>query len=282
MELSHLSKKEEDGDAIIQMWKYVFSFTELAAIKCVIELKIADIIECHGSPMTLSQLSSTLNCASPSLLYRILRFLVHREIFKEETTAENLIGYAQTPLSRLLITNKEHHNMSPLLLLETSPIMLEAWHNLSGYIKNSDNVPFEIAHGKDLWSYAAENPKHNLLVNEAMACSAQVITKAMLEGCGDIIFNGVETLVDVGGGNGTTLSILVKACPWIRGINFDLPHVVSTSSQFTDVEHVAGNMFNFVPKADVAFLKVGIFVFVFVSVLNLVSVEVSIMLHFYS
>lgn len=255
MEVKHKessSKKEEDGEAIIQMWKYVYSFTEMAAIKCAIDLNIADIIESYGSPMTLSRLSSALNCSS-SLLYRILRFLVHRGIFKQETIAENQIAYLQTPLSRLLATNVEN-SMAPLLLLERSPIMLSAWPNLSAHLKNSDILPFEIAHGKDLWSYVEVNSEFSIMFNEAMACSAKMIGSAILEGCGEI-FDGVECLVDVGGGNGSTLSILVKACPWMEGINFDLPHVVCTSPQYENVQHVAGNMFDFVPKADVAFLK---------------------------
>ncbi|CAK9316032.1 unnamed protein product [Citrullus colocynthis] len=246
------SKKEEDRQAIIQMWRYIFRFTEMAAIKCAIDLKIADIIESYGSPMTLSHLSSTLNCSS-SLLYRILRFLIHRGIFKQETIAKNQIAYSQTPLSRLIATNVEN-SMAPLLLLETSPVMLAAWPHLSAHLKNSETLPFEIAHGKDLWSYAEANPEHNVLFNEAMACSAKMIGSAILEGCGDI-FDGVECLVDVGGGNGSTLSILVKACPWMKGINFDLPHVVCASPQYENVQHVTGNMFEFVPNADVAMLK---------------------------
>ena len=73
--------------------------------------------------------------------------------------------------------------------------------------------------------------------------------------CGEI-FDGVGCLVDVGGGNGTCLSILVKACPWIKGINFDLPHVVSVSKEYEGIQHVGGNMFDSVPKADAAFIMV--------------------------
>jgi len=67
-------------------------------------------------------------------------------------------------------------------------------------------------------------------------------------------------VVDVGGGDGTTLSMLVKAFPWIRGINYDLLHVVSNSSipSSDRIEHVGGDMFNSIPKADAVFLKVGL------------------------
>ncbi|CAK9316029.1 unnamed protein product, partial [Citrullus colocynthis] len=86
----------------------------------------------------------------------------------------------------------------------------------------------------------------------------------LLESCGDI-FNGVGSLVDVGGGNGSSLSILVKAFPWMKGINFDLSNVVSTLEEYNGVEHVCGNMFDYVPKADDAFFMV-VCLFVFMCV----------------
>ncbi|XP_038887211.1 acetylserotonin O-methyltransferase-like [Benincasa hispida] len=239
--------KKEEEEAKIQIYKYVFDFAEAAAIKCAIELKIADAVESHGRSITLSQISSALNC-SPPLLFRIMRFFVRR-IFKEETTARS---YSQTPLSHMLIT------VAPLLVLENSPTIVESWHNLSARLKNNDStsdlsVPFEVAHGKGIWSYAATNLEFNRMFNEGLGCNARVITlPTILESCGDI-FNGIGSLVDVGGGNGTTLSILVKAFPWMKGINFDLPNFVSTSEEYNGVEHVAGNMLHFVPNADAAF-----------------------------
>ncbi|KAB1206013.1 (R,S)-reticuline 7-O-methyltransferase [Morella rubra] len=42
-------------------------------------------------------------------------------------------------------------------------------------------------------------------------------------------FDGVGSLVDVGGGTGGMIAEIVKSHPHIRGINFDLPHVVATA-----------------------------------------------------
>ena len=139
--------------------------------------------------------------------------------------------------------------------------MVAPWHNLSAKVKadaaGHSNL-FEAAHGKDIWSYAAANPAFNTLFNEGLDCNARVVTlPAILGSCRDM-FNGVGSLVDVGGGNGTTLSVLVKACPWMKGINFDLPNVVSTSQEYEGVQHVGGSMFDYVPKADAAFFMVSI------------------------
>ena len=244
----------EEEQAEVGIWKYIFGFTEMAVVKCAIELGIADAIESHGSPMTLSELSSTLGCA-PSPLYRIMRFLMHRGIFSEKLTTQGSPGYAQTSLSRRLMRHGEH-SMAALILLLSSPVMLAPCLSLSARVLADEKSSFEVAHGEDIWSYAEANPAHSHLINEAMACDAGVVVPAMIRGCPKV-FEGLSSLVDVGGGNGTTLKMLVKEFPWLQGINFDLPHVVPVAAEIGGVEHVGGDMFESVPKADAAFLMVS-------------------------
>ena len=78
----------------------------------------------------------------------------------------------------------------------------------------------------------------------------------MIQGCPGL-FDELSRLVDVGGGNGSTIKLLVKACPWLQGTNFDLPHVVSVAAEISGVEHVGGDMFESAPKADAAFILVS-------------------------
>ncbi|XP_058787169.1 acetylserotonin O-methyltransferase-like [Vicia villosa] len=246
-------EEKEEAEAQVEIWKYIFGFVELSVVKCAIQLGIAEAIENHKKPMSLLELSSSLKC-DPSYLNRIMRFLVHRKIFKTiSTNHDNYPSYVQTPLSRRLIRNGEH-SMTALLLLESSPVMVAPWLSLSDRVLVNGNPSFKKAHGEDLWSYAASNIDHSNLLNDAMACDAKVVVPAIVEGCSEL-FDGVGSLVDVGGGNGTTLSILVKAFPWIQGINFDLPHVIDVAPKYDGVEHVAGDMFTSVPKADVVFFK---------------------------
>jgi len=245
---------EEDQQAEASIWKYIFGFTEISVVKCAIELGIADAIESHGSPMTLSELSSALTCA-PSPLYRIMRFLMHRGIFKEELNTHGSPCYAQTSLSRRLVRYGEH-SMAAFFMVNSSPMAMASLHRLSARVLANGTSPFEMAHGEEAWSFLAANPAQSQLVNEAMASDARVVVPAIIHGCPEV-FDGLGSLVDVGGGNGTTLHMLVQAFPWLRGINFDLPHVVSEALEFHMVENVGGNMFESVPKADAAFLMVS-------------------------
>ncbi|GMJ00983.1 N-acetylserotonin O-methyltransferase [Hibiscus trionum] len=243
-------KEEGDDKAEVDIWNYVFGYVKMAVVKCAIELGVADAINNHGSPMTLSQLTTALRC-EPSRLYRIMRFLVHYNIFKEEPVSHDSSGYGLTPLSRRLIRHGDR-SMAAFILLESSPVMLAPWHGLSSSVLESGNSPFDAANGKDVWTYAEVNPGHSKLIDDAMACDARLVVPAIIEGCPEV-FDGIKTLIDVGGGNGTALSMLVKAFPWIHGINFDLPHVVAVAPKLDGIEYVGGDMFESVPTADAAF-----------------------------
>ncbi|KAK7401284.1 hypothetical protein VNO78_12645 [Psophocarpus tetragonolobus] len=254
--LSRQEKEEEEKEreAEVDIWKYIFGFVEMAVVKCAIELGIAEAIEKHGSPMTVSELSSSLGCDS-SLLNRIMRFLVNRKIFKalRDGNGEGCTVYCQSPLSRRLIRNRPN-SMASFLLLESSPVMLAPWHSLSARVLANGNPSFEKAHGEDVWRYAASNLDHSNLINEAMACDARLVMPILIQSCREA-FDGVNSVVDVGGGNGTAMRILAKAFPSIRVINFDLPHVIDEASPCDLVQHVPGDMFLSVPKADAVFLK---------------------------
>ncbi|XP_039054778.1 acetylserotonin O-methyltransferase-like [Hibiscus syriacus] len=241
-----------EARAEVDIWSYVFGYTKTAAVKCAIELGVADVIENHGSPMPLSQLAAALRYV-PSRLQRIMRFLVHYQVFKEEPIGQHSMGFSLTPLSRRLIKHGEK-TIVPFILLMSSPIMLGPWHSLSARVLQRGNIsPFEAANGMDFWSYTEANPGHSKLFNDAMACKARLTISAIIKGCPEV-FDGVQSLVDAGGGNGTAMSLLVKQFPRIRGINFDLPHVVVVAPKFGGIENVGGDMFMSIPNADAVFL----------------------------
>ena len=250
--------EKEEAEAEVEMWKFIFGFVEMAVVKCAIELGVAEAMETHGGAVSLSSLSSAVGC-SPSDLNRIMRFLVNRRVLKEAKTSEAEPCYQQTALSRRLMTRGEN-GMADLLLLESSPVMLAPWHALSARLKGKVSAPFDAAHGEEIWGYAASHPAHSKLINDAMACDARLAVSAILNGCPEV-FDGVSSLVDVGGGCGATLRTLIKSRPLISGINFDLPHVVSAAPKCNGVEFVGGDMFHSVPTADAAFIMVWLHVF---------------------
>ncbi|XP_051150454.1 acetylserotonin O-methyltransferase-like [Andrographis paniculata] len=248
---------EEESQAKNYTLKCIFKAFELYMMRCAINLGIPDLVENHpGGAATLSELSSVVGC-SPSLLHRVMRYLTHHGIFKEVKTGDqedSPVGYAQTAVSRALLKD----NFAPIIRYLSSPESVVPFLQLDALLtsKNSDVGAFEAANGADLWKYNATNPSFSELFNEGMACLAKFIVSNVIEDCTDV-FEGINTLVDVGGGNGTTLRAVVKACPWIaRAVNFELPHNVSSFSSDRDdrIEHVGGDMFVSIPSADATLL----------------------------
>ncbi|XP_058103024.1 (RS)-norcoclaurine 6-O-methyltransferase-like [Magnolia sinica] len=109
---------------------------------------------------------------------------------------------------------------------------------------------FERLYGERMWTYASKQPELNGIFNNAVAGGARSVVRALIDGYGDV-FQGLTSLVDIGGGIGTTLQSIAKAFPHINCTVLDLPHVVETAPSCPEVEFVAGDMFSFIPKADV-------------------------------
>jgi hypothetical protein len=89
---------------------------------------------------------------------------------------------------------------------------------------------FDKAYGMSMFQYLAQdaNERSNTLFNQAMASHSVVITNKLLQffrGFDDGA--GVDVLVDVGGGTGATLRMITARHPHLRGVNYDLPHVIA-------------------------------------------------------
>jgi trans-resveratrol di-O-methyltransferase len=70
------------------------------------------------------------------------------------------------------------------------------------------------------------------------------------------IFDGLNSLVDVGGGTGTAVKIIAEAFPFLRCTVLDLPRVVANALKDDSFDVVGGDMFVKIPPADAILLKV--------------------------
>ena len=88
-----------------------------------------------------------------------------------------------------------------------------------------------------------------------MACHSKQLMKDVVTTCPQL-FDGMKSLVDVGGGTGTAVKIIAETFPELRCTVFDLPHVISNVLKCELFDAVGGNMFEKVPAADAVILKV--------------------------
>ena len=81
-----------------------------------------------------------------------------------------------------------------------------------------------------MFEYMDKDPTLNKAFNEAMVGRSTIIMKKIVETYQG--FEGLASLVDVGGGTGASLNMIISKYPSIKGINFDLPHVVQTAPTY--------------------------------------------------
>ena len=85
-------------------------------------------------------------------------------------------------------------------------------------------LPFNRVHGTHAYEYAGRDGRFSQVFNTGMFNHTTILVKKMLESYEG--FQNLKQLVVVGGGIGVALSLITSKHPNIKGINFDLPHVI--------------------------------------------------------
>ncbi|MFQ6623526.1 hypothetical protein Gotur_003385 [Gossypium turneri] len=183
MEIIELDEAMLQGQ--VEIWRFLYSFTDFMGLTSAVELRIADIIHSNGGAATLSQIPSCISdgLTSPDItaLARIMRLLVRRKIFTIHPPSDGGDPlYNLTHSSRWLLHDSEQ-TLAPLVLLENHPWQMAPWHYFSQCVKEG-GVAFKKAHGCEMWDLASRDPDFNKLFNDGMACTSKFITSAILSG----------------------------------------------------------------------------------------------------
>ncbi|WCJ25275.1 O-methyltransferase family protein [Euphorbia peplus] len=247
-------------EAQAHIWKHIFNFINSMSLKCAVDLGIPEIIHGHGKPVTISELNASLSIhpTKAQCLPRLMRVLIHSGFFALAKTNnqndEEEEGYVLTNSSQLLLKDNPC-SVRPFLLAMLDPVLTKSWNFASTWFLNGhDHTTFGIAHGMPFWNYISNDPKFNNLFNEGMAGDSRLVMSALIDE-GKAVFDGLNSVVDVGGGNGTTAKAIAEMFPHIHCIVLDLPHVVEGLNDTSNLKFVAGNMFDEVPHADAVLLK---------------------------
>ncbi|XP_010438010.1 PREDICTED: indole glucosinolate O-methyltransferase 4-like isoform X1 [Camelina sativa] len=237
--------------------------------KVALELGVLDTIVAVDDDVWLSPSEIAIalptkptNPEAPMLLDRMLRLLTSHSILKcriVETGENDRIRktqsvYAAEPVCTFFLNRGDNSgSLMSLFMLLQSQVFFKTWTHLKDMIQEEKDA-FSSAHGmKKLFEYIGLDEQFAGMYNQAMSETSSMIMKKILE-----VYNGfkdVNTLVDIGGGLGTTLNLVTCKYPQIKGINFDLAGVLATAPLYPGVEHVSGDMFIEVPKGDAIFMK---------------------------
>ncbi|KAL7081303.1 hypothetical protein ACP275_14G031200 [Erythranthe tilingii] len=185
-----------------------------------------------------------------------MRFLIHHRIFKtappppHAESSDDEVHYAATPLSELLTRD----NLAPFMLLQGTPpgpnrgITPEA-------LRTGRRPDLKSVSGEDTWMMPGFGFHMKVFTDSiAFVAHARVATQAVIDYNFPEGFEGIETLLDVGGRHGMALSMLIRAFPWLRGTVLDLPEIVDHAPPLEGIHFVGGSMFENIPNSDAVML----------------------------
>ncbi|XP_022722179.1 caffeic acid 3-O-methyltransferase 1-like [Durio zibethinus] len=254
---------EEDKHAQQYAMQLVSASVMPMVLKAAVQLGVFDIIERAGpvALLSASQIASQLptqnNPDAPVILDRILRLLASHSIltFSLATNDQDrgvVRLYGLAPVAKYFIRSPSGGSLSPLLDLYQDKAIIDVWYQLKDAVLEG-GLLFNRAHGISAVEYVGKDARFGEIFKDSMIDYNNLFVEEMLKSY--MGFDGLNCLVDLGGGNGSILHRIVSKYPAIKGINFDLPHIIEKSPSYPGIEHVAGDMFKSVPKGDAIFMK---------------------------
>jgi hypothetical protein len=231
-----------------QIARMVTGYWASQAVYVAAKLGIADLLA--GGPRSAEDLAREVGAHERSL-DRLLRALASLGVFAEGEGRR----FALTPLADCLRDGVPGSQRALVLMM--GEWSYHAWGDLLGSVRTGRSA-FEQLYGKPLFDHLAEHPEEARIFDAAMTSIHGRETGAMLDAYD---FSGVGTLADIGGGNGSTLLGVLRRHPSLRGLLFDLPHVVERAGAEIEAagmadrcQVVAGSFFESIPGGADAYL----------------------------
>jgi hypothetical protein len=186
-------------------------------------------------------------------LYRLLRGLASVGVFSQTPDDR----FRLNPLAESL--RRDAPNSQWAMAVMMGEEHYRCWGDLLESVRTGETA-FDRLYGRPIFDYLADRPEQAAVFDAAMTAIHGRETSAMLDAYD---LSSVGVLADVGGGNGTNLVGVLKRYPTMKGVLFDLEHVVERAKETLSsagvsgrARTVAGDFFAAVPvEADAYFLR---------------------------
>jgi O-methyltransferase domain len=209
------------------------------AISSIAELGVADLIK-PGSPQPIESLAKVTGAHERSL-YRILRFLSSNGIFQEKDNRH----FDHTALSDCLRSDGEG-SFRPAA--QMGHRISSFWDGLHHSAMTGESG-FPEVFGQTLFDYLGTHPDVAPIFDAAMGSIHGHETPAMLDAYD---FSSIHVLADIGGGNGSLIAATLERYPKLKGVLFDLEHVIGRTREslkaVSRCSLVEGNFFESLPS----------------------------------
>lgn len=182
-----------------------------AAVLALAELHVPDALT--AGPRTAEDLAQALGVGAEPL-GRLLAMLASRGALVLDEGGR----YGNTGLSEVLVSGP----MRDMVLgWSALPGVVRAWHGLAQGIR-AGTSPFRLVNGLGFHDYLTTRPKEAAAYDHAMSST----TGGFADVAAVLDLRPGQTVVAVGGGNGTELVPILERFPAVRAVLVDLPHTV--------------------------------------------------------
>jgi hypothetical protein len=218
-----------------RLWALIRGALGTRALALVADLGVAEALV--DGPRSVTDLAREVG-ADGDTLQRIMRALASEGVFAE---TEHGV-FRNTEASELLRNGWGSF----------AQLFGGVWLEATAALEASGRPSFPQLFGTDFWTWLAENPAERRAFDNAMEQG----NERRVERLASVGWQGDETVVDVGGGNGSLLVGLLERHPGLRGIVFDLPETTRDEASLGErCTFVAGSFFERVPVGDVYVLS---------------------------
>ncbi|MVU80876.1 methyltransferase [Nocardia sp. ET3-3] len=200
-----------DDEVLVQSLRDMAWLATPMALRVAATLRLADHIGDTGASVTaLAERTAT---AAPALA-RVLAHLVTLDVL----TADGAI-YRLTELGRQLRSDADNELLLELDINSAIGRAELAYVELEHVVRTGE-AGYPRRYGRDFWSDLAETPALRESFDAKMTRRFQAIAPQIAQ---RYDWSRFATVVDVGGGQGTVLSAILRAHPSVRGHLVDLP-----------------------------------------------------------
>ena len=237
--------------AFQQLFQIATGYMASSALQTVLKLEIPNRIA--AGTKAVSDLARDAGVDEDSL-YRVMRALASLGIFDEQQPRT----FDLTLAGRML--QKGQPGFYDMGLWITSPFHFRVYAELLHAVETGTPGAEKVT-GMPVFEYFAkpENKALSEIFNNAMTGFSADVIPAALEAYD---FSGIDVLVDIAGGHGKVLTSILARYPNMRGILFDVPHVIAGAAPLIDAAGVkdrcttaSGDFFEDVPEGSAYIMK---------------------------
>lgn len=237
------------SDASEALQEHILGYQRTQVLYVAARLGLADRLA--EGPTDADALASRVH-AHPESLYRLLRALEVLGIVGEPEPGT----FALTASGKLLCADSPSGLHDDVLM--SVELSWPEWGRLEDTIRSGRPATPEVR-GEDFFGHLHANPESARLFNRVMQHMVGTMAQAVIEAYD---FRPFRRIVDVGGGSGQLLSVILRAAPEARGVIYDLPATAEEARAFMNAqglgdrcECTGGDFFASVPAGDVILLS---------------------------